>query len=92
MTSNGTQTADVGLCHQTPGGRGVPAGAVVNFVGANFGAHLFSSTRETYAVSATKQGLAAGTGTVWMCLRNNGNDPINNNNFVNGWVMVTDGP
>jgi hypothetical protein len=33
--------------------------------------------------------LPPGTFNVGMCVRNNGSSTINNNNYVNGWVMVT---
>jgi hypothetical protein len=90
LMSGGLQAADVGLCFQRTVLRGQPAAPVTNFVGALFSAHVFTTARQTYSVSATRSGLAAGTYTVGMCVRNNGNGTINSNNFVNGWVMVTD--
>jgi hypothetical protein len=86
LTVAQTQTADVGLCYQKGG-----SGAIVNFVGGNFSVHLFSSTRHTYAATSSVVPPQAGTYTVGFCIRNNGNNPINNNNYVNGWVMVSAG-
>jgi hypothetical protein len=54
----------------------------------NFSQHTFTSTRASYAVAATAV-FAPGTYLVGMCVRNNGSTTINNNNYVNGWVMVT---
>jgi hypothetical protein len=87
------QTADVGLCYQLIVSRAHPAGKVRNFVGANFSAHLFTATRATYSATATigpDPALVPGIYRVGMCVRNNGNSAINDNNFVNGWVRVTD--
>ena len=55
--------------------------------GSSFSQHSFSTTRETYAAAASKV-LPPGTFNVGMCVRNNGSSTINNN-YVNGWVMVT---
>jgi hypothetical protein len=77
------QTADLGLCYQQG------SGTITNFVGANFSAHFFSTTRETYTASSSVVPPQAGAYTVGLCIRNNGNNPINNNNFVNGWIMVS---
>jgi hypothetical protein len=83
LTTSSTQTADVGLCYQSG------AGAIINFVGANFSVHFFSSTRETYSATTFPGAPGAGTYNVKFCIRNYGANPINNN-FVNGWVMVVD--
>lgn len=76
------QLADVGVCYQQAGG------TVTNFVGGYFSQHYFTTARATYAVAATAV-LPPGTYAIGMCVRNNGSSTINNNNFVNGWVMVT---
>jgi hypothetical protein len=92
LTAENPQTADLGLCYQRRASRGIPASVIVNFAGANFSVHYFSSTRETYSASATvvlPPQLPGGDYSVGLCVRNNGNTAINNNNFVNGWVRVT---
>lgn len=76
------QSADVGLCYQPNGN-----GPILNFLGANFSVHNFTTTRQSYAATAATT-LPAGTYSVGMCVRNNGPGPITNNNYVNGWVQV----
>lgn len=41
------------------------------------------------AVSSTLTGLAAGTYTVGFCVRNGSTTAINSNDWINGWVMLT---
>ena len=76
------QYADVGMCFQPPGGE------VTNFYGSNFSVHAFTTTRADYATAATVV-LAPGSYQVGMCVRNNGASPIQNNNYVSGFVQVT---
>ena len=83
LNTGNPQFADVGMCHQPLAG-----GVVTNFYGANFATDHFTTTRETHAVAATVV-LPPATYKVGMCVRNNGASTINNNNIVNGWVMVT---
>ena len=83
LSAGTPQLADVGMCFQP-----VAGGVVANFYGSYFSQHSFTTTRATYAVAATRL-LLPGTYNVGMCVRNNGSGTINNNNFINGWVMVT---
>jgi hypothetical protein len=83
LTTGNPQLADVGMCFQPSVG-----GTLTNFYGSSFAMHSFTTTRATYAATATRA-LAPGTWNVGMCVRNNGSSTINNNNYVNGWVMVT---
>lgn len=83
LLSGSPQHSDVGVCYQPSSG-----GVLTNFVGTNFSTSYFTTQRATYAAAATKV-LPAGTFNVGMCVRNNGGSAINNNNYVNGWVMVT---
>lgn len=82
-TSADVQLAQVGVCYQSSGG------AITNFVGTNYILVQFSATRQTYSATASVTGLAAGTYTVGYCVQNSGTTAINNNDYVNGWVMVT---
>jgi hypothetical protein len=82
--STGSQNADIGLCYQST----LAGSPLVNFVGGNFSVHSFNTTRRTYTASATTV-PGAGNYNVGMCVRNNGPSPINNNNLLNGWVMVS---
>lgn len=81
--STGTGSAYVGLCYQPSGG-----GTITNFVGGAYSIVEFNTTRMTYAASAS---IAPGAGTwiVGYCVQNFGAQAINDNDFVNGWVQVT---
>ncbi|WP_437691908.1 collagen-like protein [Sorangium sp. So ce176] len=84
------QIAMVGLCYQQVGGT---TAELVNFFGAGYAHHPFSSTRATYSVSATTV-LGEGTWNIGMCLRNDGGNPIQGSDMgsgsiVNGWFIVT---
>lgn len=84
------QIAMVGLCYQQVGGT---TAEIVNFFGAGYAHHPFSSTRATYSVSATTV-LGEGTWNIGMCLRNDGGSPIygsdmGSGSIVNGWFIVT---
>lgn len=83
-TAAGTATGDVGICHQLNG-----AGALTNFVGLNYLTVGWTTTRIPTAAAATVSGLAAGNYTVGMCVRNTGATALANNDWVNGWVMLT---
>ncbi len=83
LSSGTPQLADVGVCYQPAGG-----GPLTNLYGGNFSQHQFTTVRATYAAAATKV-LTPGTYSVGMCVRNNGINNIGNNNYANGWVMVT---
>jgi hypothetical protein len=75
--------ADIGMCSQP-----VPGSTVTNLVGSNFSTEHLAVERADFTASASAV-LAAGTYKVGMCVRNNGTSTISNNNYVNGWVMVT---
>jgi hypothetical protein len=87
----GPQTAGLGLCYQRAGE--VP-GPLVNFFGAGFANHYFTTTRVTYSVSGTTV-LSEGTWNVGMCVLNNGPSTIAGRHttaggsIVNGWFIVT---
>lgn len=73
----------VGACYQIVGG------PVVNFVGGNYSITSLGTTKTMIGVSATVSGLAPGTYNVGMGVYNGAAFPVNNNDYVNGWVMVT---
>ncbi len=83
LNTGNNQFADVGFCHQPAAG-----GVLTNFYGNQFSTSPFTTARATHAVAATVV-LPPGSYKVGMCVRNNGASTINNNNIVNGWVMVT---
>jgi hypothetical protein len=82
--STGTATADIGMCY-APFPANTP---ITNFVGTNYSTVEISTTRTTYSASASISGLAAGTYSIGFGLRNTGTTAINDNDFLNGWVMV----
>lgn len=72
-----------GLCFQN-----VVAGAVTNFVGDNFSIGELTTTRVAWSATAT---VLPGPGTyrVGFCVVSTAPLTINDPDFVNGWVMVT---
>jgi hypothetical protein len=72
-----------GLCYQAAGG------AITNFVGGNYLIATATTTRSPFAIGASVTGLAAGTYTVGYCVRNTAAAALNNNDFVNGYIQVT---
>ncbi|HEY0429906.1 MAG TPA: hypothetical protein VGC76_19135 [Pyrinomonadaceae bacterium] len=81
-TSSGTSQIAVSLCYQKKGDS-----AVFSFAGDN---HLIAdadSLRRTFAVSVSTA-LPAGTYSVGYCVVNRGPQTLDNNNYVNGWIMV----
>ncbi|NUN14105.1 MAG: hypothetical protein HUU55_10775 [Myxococcales bacterium] len=78
-----SQTAQIGLCYRPQSG-----GTLVNFVGGGYSIHSMFAERRCYSVSATTV-PGAGTWQVGMCIMNNGQATISNNDYVNGWVQVT---
>ena len=82
-TSAGVASGDAGLCHQLNG-----AGALTNF-GPVFLTVEWDTTRVPTTVGASVNGLAAGNYTVGFCVRNNGVQSLDLNDFNQGWVMVT---
>lgn len=82
-SGSAAQTANVDLCYQPNAG-----GALINFSGGNYSIHRFVGERRAYtAVGTVVPG--AGTWKVGMCVQNNGPAQISDNDFVNGYVQVT---
>jgi hypothetical protein len=76
--------ADVGMCFQLASG-----GTVLNFVGGNYTEQGFAGERRPYTATATVV-LAPGSFQVGLCVRNTSTKAISNNNYVNGYVQVTE--
>jgi len=74
-----------GLCFQPAGG-----GVLTNFAGGNYSVGELNITRTSWTAAATRV-FEAGTWRVGFCVASNGNvmTSFNDNDFVNGWVMVT---
>ena len=72
-----------GLCYQSTTG-----GNPINFFGVSESQGQITTVRQSWtAVGTVVPG--AGTWRVGFCVLNSGSNPINNNDDVNGWVMVT---
>ncbi|MFO0589015.1 MAG: hypothetical protein U0441_15805 [Polyangiaceae bacterium] len=84
LASAGSYTIQTGICYQ------LGAGTITNFVGGAYSIVGIDQTRTPQAASASISGLAAGTYKVGFCLLNSNATPaISNNDYVNGWVIVT---
>jgi hypothetical protein len=77
------QDARYGLCYQPNAG-----GTLTNFVGFNYSIGQFTTVRHAWAAAASVV-PGAGTWNVGFCVMNSGTGQINNNDYMNGWVQVT---
>jgi hypothetical protein len=80
--TTGPAPAEIGLCYQSA------AGAVTNFVGGNYSFVPIGPDRKLYTVSATVSGLAPGTYTIGLGIRNTSATAISNNDYANGYIML----
>jgi hypothetical protein len=78
------QHGDVDLCYQGT----APAGPIINFSGDDYSEHQFFPERRAYpAVGSVQPG--AGTFSVGYCVRNYGPLELKVNDYVNGWILLT---
>jgi hypothetical protein len=77
------QAVRFGLCYQPNTG-----GTVVNFAGSNYSLGTVFPVQRTFAAAASVV-PGAGTWTVGFCVRNSLSASLDNNDYVNGWVQVT---
>lgn len=82
-TTAGTATANFGLGYQLNG-----SGAISNFVGGAYSIIQIGTVRTPVAACGCVS-LPAGTYTVGVVIYQTGATAINNNDYVNGWFMVT---
>ncbi|WP_276131654.1 hypothetical protein [Polluticoccus soli] len=82
LASGSPITISTSLCYQQNGG------PITNF---NTGGYLVSqvSTLLTVVPASATVVLAPGTYTVGYCIANNSGVAVNNNDFVSGWILVT---
>lgn len=73
----------LGLCYQQG------AGPITNFAGLNYMETQVDTFGRPYAVAVSVVPGTAGTYTVGFCVRNASTGPLDGNDYVNGWVMVT---
>jgi hypothetical protein len=84
LATAGPQNAEVDMCFQPNAG-----GTLINFSGGGYSIHEFRSDRRNYSAVGTVV-PGAGTWKVGMCVLNYGGaSAISNNDFVNGWVLVS---
>ncbi len=84
-TATASPTIDVrlGLGYQ------LGTGTITNFVGGNFAIVQITPVRNPQAAVGFVTGLTPGTYTVGVVILNSSASAISNNDFVNGWIMVT---
>jgi hypothetical protein len=83
-TSSGTATSvSMGLCHQAAGG------PIAAFEPNHYTTVASISQRALFSAAGTKADLAPGAYSIGFCVRNVSPTPLNANDVVNGWVMVT---
>ena len=83
LTTGGPITIYAGLCYQP-----VAGGTINNFVGGNFSIIHVNNVRTTVAASGAIT-LPAGTYNVGFGVQNTTGTAITNNDYLNGWFMVT---
>ena len=81
-TTSGTSRIAVSLCYLKKGSEVITSMAENNHLIADADA-----ARRTFALSVSAQ-LPAGVYSVGYCVNNRGPQTLNNNNYVNGWIMV----
>ena len=83
LISGGPAKIQYGLCYQPSGG-----GTIVNFVGGNYSYGEVLTSTQSFAGTATVV-PGAGTWKVGFCVYNSSTSALDDNDFVNGWVQVT---
>jgi len=82
--STGGQNIYYGLCYQSS----TQTGALYNFAGPDYSIGTVYPDRRTFAAAASVV-PGAGTWNVGFCVSNPNTNPINDNDYANGWVLVT---
>ena len=78
------QYIDYGLCYQLVGNP-----TIYNFAATIYTTAQVTTTLHPYAASYSIS-LSAGTYYIGFGIRNGGPAALNNNDYVNGWIMITD--
>jgi len=84
LAAAGNTTTDLDLCYQNNGG-----GVITNFAGFAYIIQNFTTARNSYSAAGTIVPGVAATWRVGLCARNFSAVAINNNDYVNGWMQVT---
>ena len=82
LGATATVQIQLDLCYQPSGG-----GAIINFAGGNYSYIQVGTVRVGHSVAGTTV-PGPGTWNVGACVRG-GSASINNNDYVNGWIQVT---
>lgn len=83
ILGTGTVSFDYGLCYRPSAG-----GTVTNFTGSSYSTGEAASNRTAFAATASVS-PGAGTWAVGFCVRNAGTVSLDDNDWVNGWIIVT---
>jgi hypothetical protein len=83
-TSSGTANFRFNVCYQLQ-----PSGIVSEFTGGGFMSLSATTLRSTFAASQSRVIGSAGTYKVGLCIWNYGATAIDSNDYLFGWVMVT---
>jgi hypothetical protein len=83
-TGSAATLAFLGLCYQST----AAGSTITNFVAGNYSIHRFTAGRQGYPAAATVV-PGAGTYNVGFCILNQGATAITDNDYVNGYVQVT---
>ena len=81
LGSTVSNAINMGLCYQS-----IPGGTITIFANS---ITVAVSSRQTYSATASVTGLAAGSYNIGFCVKLNPAQTLDNDNVVNGWVMVT---
>jgi hypothetical protein len=84
LGTGGPASVQIDICYQA-----ITSGTISGISGTNYSIVNVTTNRFSYGCAATITGLPQGTYRVGFGVRNTSPNPINNNDFVNGWVMVT---
>ncbi len=83
-TNSGTTRAAVAICYQRS-----PTDPITPFVGDNHLNVTIDNLQRPYTAAATGSS-AFGTINVGFCVVNLGKEIIGNNNYVNGWLLISE--
>ncbi|MFN5356182.1 MAG: hypothetical protein ACK5CT_06200, partial [Bacteroidota bacterium] len=84
LPSNATALATIrlGICYR------LGTGAVTNFVGNSYSAVQVNNVRYGFSAAASITGLPPGNYQIGVGILNSSTIAIDNNDYVNGWVML----
>lgn len=84
LSTGGPAIIQSDICYQQ-----IAGGTITGFSGANYSLVNITTNRFSYGCATTITGLPPGTYRVGFGVQNISSFILNNNDYVNGWVMVT---